>query len=592
MRVAALVVVPAILALLFSISPMGTLPRSPLEPLFDGSSAAELATRLSTEIPARVPGTLDGERAARWYVETISSLGLATEEDVWSEDVPDLGRVELRNEITVVPGRSEEAIVLVAHRDNAGDGRPLGDNASGTAALIELARGFAPQEAGPDPLPQRTLVLVSTDAGAYGGAGATRFADSSLYARDAIAVIVLDGLGRRGLPRIAVAGNRPRSPARTLVNTAAARIEEQVGVAPKLPSLLTQLVDLGVPFASGEQGPFLARGIAAITLTTSEEGDPTIPAGDTDAPLATERLGQLGRATEALAASLDASVGAAYRTPDSLFLGDRAASGWTVRLLLIVAVVPFAIGGLDLLVRSRRRQLPLLPALRGLRTRLLVWLYGGILLWFAALTGVLPTGAALALPPYASFLVDVPVAALLLLSIALALGWLLGRRRLVPTVVASPEERLAGYAVALTWLGVVAVVLALAKPYALVFVLPSLYAWIWLPLRSRLLWSAVVYALGLIGPVVGLVVLARELGLSLVDAPLYVAGLATVGYVPLGSVLVALAWGAAATQIASLAFDRYAPYAGGLEPPSPGVIRSTIARIARVSRRRAHTRGR
>ena len=36
--------------------------------------------------------------------------------------------------------------------------------------LIELARGFAPQGAGPAPQPQQTLVLVSTDIlGYYGG---------------------------------------------------------------------------------------------------------------------------------------------------------------------------------------------------------------------------------------------------------------------------------------------------------------------------------------------------------------------------------------------------------------------------------------
>ena len=146
-----------------------------------------------------------------------------------------------------MPGRSDETIVVVAHRDNAGTGQPLGDNASGTAALVELARGFAPQEFGPDPLPQRTLVLVSTDAGSYGGAGAERFASTSPLARSAIAVVVLDGLGGSGRPRLAIAGDEPVSPARALVRTAAARVEEQVGTSPSLPSVPTQLVDLGDP---------------------------------------------------------------------------------------------------------------------------------------------------------------------------------------------------------------------------------------------------------------------------------------------------------------------------------------------------------
>ena len=139
---------------------------------------------------------------------------------MWSADLADLGEVELRNIVSVVPGRSDETIVVVAHRDNAGADEALGENASGTAVLIELARGFAAQESGPDPLPDHTLVLVSTDAGAFGGAGAARFVDESPLAEDALAVVVLDGLGR-GRPRLAIAGDDPVSPARTLVRTAA-----------------------------------------------------------------------------------------------------------------------------------------------------------------------------------------------------------------------------------------------------------------------------------------------------------------------------------------------------------------------------------
>ena len=100
-----LVVVPAILAFLFSISTTGTLPRTPLEPLFEADSAAAVSEQLSTVYPARVPGTVEAENATRWYSETISALGLATEADTWTQNIADLGTVELRNVVTVVPGR-------------------------------------------------------------------------------------------------------------------------------------------------------------------------------------------------------------------------------------------------------------------------------------------------------------------------------------------------------------------------------------------------------------------------------------------------------------------------------------------------------
>ena len=323
-----------------SLSATGALPRPQLEPVFDGTVAASVASELSTEFPSRVPGTDDAASAARWYSETVSELGLDTEEDVWSADLVDLGEVSLLNIVTVIPGRSDETIILVAHRDNAGADPGERDNASGTAALIELARGFAPQGTLPGPLPNRTFVLVSTDAGAYGGAGAVRFARTSVFAQEALAVIVLDDVGADGRPRIALAGDGSSSPARTLVRTASARVSEETGQAPAIPSVLTQLVDLGMPFAAAEHGPFVAEGIAAISLTTRDQADDRASSAGLPGALSERRLGQLGRATEALVASIDASVGAAFRTPDSVFLEERTASGWTVRLAFVVAMVP------------------------------------------------------------------------------------------------------------------------------------------------------------------------------------------------------------------------------------------------------------
>jgi hypothetical protein len=569
-RVGFLVVIPAFLAFLFSISTTGALPRFPLDPLFNADSAATFAETLTVDYPSRVPGSEGAVEAAGWYRETVASLGLQTEEDVWTADLADLGDVELRNIVAVVPGRSEESIVLVAHRDNAGAGRADGENASGTAMLIELARGFAAQDIGPDPLPEHTLVLVSTDAGAFGGAGAARFAAESPHAVAAIAVIVLNDLGR-GRPRLTIAGDDPVTPARTLVRTAAARLTEEVGVAPTLPSIPSQLVDLGVPFALDEQGRFLARGLSALTVTTTDGagGDPT---PDVD------RLGQLGRATEALVSSLD-GVGGPFRTPDSVFFADRAASGWTARLTLILAVVPFALGVVDLVVRGRRRRLPFAPAFRAQRTRLVIWAFAGLLVWIGALARILPTGEPLPLPPYTEFLDARPVLGLLVLGGAFVLGWLVMRRQLVPVARPAPDERLAGFVVALALLGVVAVGLAVFRPYALVFVLPSLYAWLWLPLEGRLAARVALLLAGLAGPVFGLVALERELGLSIVDAALYVVGLFTVGYLPLGAALLGLAWAAAATQIAALALGRYAPYAGGIEAPPAGLLRRSVARL-------------
>ena len=65
-----------------------------------------------------------------------------------------------------------------------------------------------------------------------------------------------------------------------------------------------------------------------------------------------------------------------------------------------------------------------------------------------------------------------------------------------------------------------------------------------------------------------------RVGLGPADTALYVVGLVTVGYLPLSNVLLAIAWLAAAAQLAALAFGRYAPYAGGVEPPPAGLFRT------------------
>ena len=242
----------------------------------------------------------------------------------------------------------------------------------------------------PAPLLERTLFFVSTDAGAYGGAGATRFARHvpARRGRDRRDRARRNRRSRAPPPRIA--GDRSSSPARTLVSTASARVAEQAGRPPSIPSVLTQLVDLGIPFAAGEQAPVSRRGRRRDLAHHARSGRAEHPRGrsgrsDVCGSPRTARTGDRG------ARRLDRRQRRGrLSNPDSLFLDERAASGWTVRLTLVVAVVPFVLGVLDLLVRGRRRRLPLLPGIRALRTRLLLWLYGGFLVWVGGCRGCLP----------------------------------------------------------------------------------------------------------------------------------------------------------------------------------------------------------
>jgi len=133
------------------------------------------------------------------------------------------------------------------------------------------------------------------------------------------------------------------------------------------------------------------------------------------------------------------------------------------------------------------------------------------------------------------------------------------RVRLVPRIRATPEEDLAAYAVAFVSLLLLAALAALVSPYNLLFMLPSMYAWLLLP---RLRWARgwvtdVVFGLGLVGPVLPVVVLAEQLQLG-ARAPLYAASLLTTGVVPWGSTIALALWAAVAGFVGAIAAGRYA----------------------------------
>ena len=242
--------------------------------------------------------------------------------------MPALGNVKLRNLWAVAAGQSSDAIVVMAHRDDTGVGPGANDNATGTAALVELARNYA-QSSGRLVRSAHTIVFLSTDGGSFGGLGAMRFVEHAPF--HVVATINLDAIGGLGTPRVVITGDRPRSPAATFVETAAKRVLEQTGVAAQRATVIDQLIDLGFPFTLYEQGPFVARGIPAITLTTAGERPPdafTDRAGrlerhpvDRDGPrrAAADRLARPG--PRARAGHDELRLG---RRPDRARLGDRA----------------------------------------------------------------------------------------------------------------------------------------------------------------------------------------------------------------------------------------------------------------------------
>ena len=90
------------------------------------------------------------------------------------------------------------------------------------------------------------------------------------------------------------------------------------------------------------------------------------------------------------------------------------------------------------------------------------------------------------------------------------------------------------------------------------------------------------------GPLLGLIGLARRYDLGLDVLP-YALRLATTGYTAPATVVLLLAWAAAAGQLGALAVGRYAPYPDAEERPRRGLLQQLTGVFAAARRRRGAT---
>jgi hypothetical protein len=562
-----------LLVLAFSVARPRPLPGPDVAPAFDAGDAVAVAQDLNGKWPDRAPGTQGARAAAGWLREQLAPYGLTPVSERFDATVPRLGRVHLENLVVRIPGRVPSAIVVLAHRDNSGAGSGPDDNASGTAALVELARTYSRLR------PTHTILFVSTDGGAFGGLGAAQFVGHSPERHETVAAINLDAIGGRARPRRVVDGDTPRTTSATLLETAAARIAAETGRGPSRASVLRQLVDLGFPFSIYEQAPFVSREIPAVTITTAGDRPPAGLAA-AHAALSEARIGQVGRSAEDLLATLDQGLEFAQGTSSYVYVGSRVIRGWAIELVLIAALLPFLAAAIDLFARCRRRHIALAAALRSYRSRLGFWIWVALLFELFTLLGAWPGGASRPPALTSEAAQHWPALSMIGLGVLALLGWLVARDRLIPRRPISPQELLAGHTAAMLCLAVVALLVVATNPFALIFVLPSLHAWLWLPnVATERRWArAGVVAAGFVGPALVIGSFAFRYGLGW-DAPWYILELRALGYVPFAVLLVTVPWLAAAGQVAALAVGRYAPYPDASQRPRLGPGRRVLRRI-------------
>jgi len=173
------------------------------------------------------------------------------------------------NAVAVIPGRSEEVIILDAHADAWFDG--AGDNGDGLSVLIALARHFAK----PENRPARTLVLIASaghhSAGLNGPRGFMTL-NPELAKRAILAVNIEHVAQRNFAPGRSVAPDGYRD---FVADSGEAPITAGVtNESPYLDTLFqqgvarygTNFVSAKSPMASGESGGFAPVNGAVVTI--------------------------------------------------------------------------------------------------------------------------------------------------------------------------------------------------------------------------------------------------------------------------------------------------------------------------------------
>lgn len=485
-------------------------PAPALPPTFTNEQAGELldrAAQLDKSYPDRRPGTTGSLDSAHWVHQQFEALGLRpmtvpnTSVSPQSDSPMSLVNVE-----ALLPGRTPEVVVIYAHRDNAGKGGTH-EHSVGTVTLLEVARQFSATRDR-----RRSYLFVSTDAGTAGSAG-TRALAERLERRRVIAAVALDRVGLGSGPlRVPLTSSGRFAPPLGLY-VAAQRSVAAEGGSSATPSAAKQLLQLALPITLYEHGQLVRNGIPAVALTSARERyEPTRELEATP-----QALGAGVRALQQLTSTLDGldalqSAGKTYVLTD-----DRVYRGWALKIAIASMLFPFWITLVAYVARWRNRWN--LAASTGSVTRAMIaGLWALMSLWALGILGVLPRSTEYA--PHPQTMLDAPALGLLLWTVLAAAGWVLARgpdwRHALASETTSHDLNRGVLVVSLLVLGVLSALALAVNPFAVLFALPALHAWLCLCSRHAYGWRRVsaIWSAGLLGPLVAYALTSARLDLG------------------------------------------------------------------------------
>ncbi len=464
-------------ALIFVVAALFTLgrpdtPRLSDEPVsFDGTRAITDLRTIANDYPQRVAGSDRDNRLAIWIVQQFKAAGLETHLEGFPATIN--GRkVTLQNVWAVSKGTTQGSILVIANRDIL----PLAtqganDNASGVAMLLELARSFTVTAH------SHTMIFLCTSGDALGALGAQHFAQENRIS-NLLAVIALRKVATPHAAGLALDGwsssARTAPPWLWLLSAPAARVAANMDAL--LPTVPAQIVRLAVPTSSGSQGPFVAEGVPAITVSAA---GPRVPAAtDTLDNASSETLTRVGNTVQTMLMAVDAMPAPGPGSGGTIFLThQRTLPGAALAAILAALLLPLGGVTIDLLARCRRSRVKLRPAIVRAILHLAPWLVLLMIVYLANAVGQLPKSPGAVIPPEARVVANprylrvVVLLALLVLAYAYTVAV---EHRIARRVPADPRATIfMAHAVLLA----VALLALLIDPYSVLLVLPAAVLW-------------------------------------------------------------------------------------------------------------------
>ncbi len=457
----------SILVVMFSLQERPAPLSAPIAPdAFKGALAYADTAHLVKLYPERAPGSGGSEALGSFVDARFRALGLQTSRDRF-QGGSDGRDGPMSNVLGVLSAPSDRQVLVMAPRDAAV--APGASSASSTAVLLQLAQAVAGSSR------KKTFVFVSLDGSAADNAGARRFAER-YPGRDKVdAVLLVDDIGAATAKRPFVIPWSPNSrrPSLQVVRTADQALARESGARPRQDSWVAQFLRQAWPVTLRGQGPLVAHGFDAVTMTA--QGEVPRAGSDNLDRISSDRLQTFGRAALGTATAYDGAPSLKGSPRRYIVAGRKVVPDWAISLLAVGLVLPALIASFDAFARARRRGLPIGGWMRWTVAGAVPFALTFAAAWVFQLLGWLPDSVSEALAPTTKPAAGAAGPALLGLVALFVAAWLVVRPalagRLRPVGVAGPAPAVAiGLLLAVEVLAICAV-----DPFTALVMVPAVH---------------------------------------------------------------------------------------------------------------------